>query len=145
MQPGTGHLQFSGQAPKIAKTLFAAMSFERKYDDTYVFAMTPAAEAIDGEALRVDQEHFTEQIIQKIKSDISGSSVVVADVSKSNPNVLYELGLARGQSKPCIQICSTSLSKLPFDVRGYPTIPYEIGAVNELRPKLVKSVTELAG
>lgn len=125
---------------KSSKLLFAAMPFDRKYDDTFVIAMTKAAEAIGSNAVRVDEEVFTEDIVTRIKSTISKSAVVVADLSKSKPNVLYELGYARGLDIPCVQICSTNLNNIPFDVAHYPTLRYDIGSVTRLVPNLVRNV-----
>ncbi|WP_405243685.1 hypothetical protein [Lentisalinibacter salinarum] len=137
-------LKILGKGQKKLKTLFAAMPFERQFDDTFVIAMTKAAEAIDGKAIRVDQEAFTEAIVDRVKKDIAECAVLVADVSKSNPNVLYELGYARGLGIPCVQVSSSSLSELPFDIRHYPTQQYTIGAVNRLVPELINTVKKVA-
>jgi len=79
-------------------------------------------EAIGGKAVRVDEAQLAEAIVDRIMGDIAGCSVLVADVSKSNPNVLYELGYGRGLEIPCVQICSSSLKKLPFDIRHWNTM-----------------------
>jgi len=61
---------------------------------------------------------------------------VVADLSESNPNVLYELGFAKGLPRPAVLICSTDLSDLPVDVRNLNVIAYTKGRTNRLIDKL---------
>ena len=54
------------------------------------------------------------------------ADVIVADISRLNPNVLYELGIAHSLSKPAI-VLSQDLAKhkkLPFDITHIATVPY---------------------
>lgn len=67
---------------------------------------------------------------------IRESLAVIVDLSESKPNVLYEAGYAHGLDKKTIHICSTPLEKLPFDVRNWQTLKYELGQTYELREKL---------
>jgi hypothetical protein len=67
---------------------------------------------------------------------IRSSVAVVADLSESNPNVMYELGFAKGLPRPAVMICSTDLGDLPFNVRNLNVIPYTKGQTLKLVPKL---------
>ena len=50
-------------APKApAKTIFAAMPFDGKYDDTFAIAIRHAADSVGATAIRVDEEEFTGDI-----------------------------------------------------------------------------------
>jgi hypothetical protein len=63
-------------------------------------------------------------ILEKIRELISRSEVVVADVSNSNPNVLFEVGLAMGSNKNVILI--TRERQIPYDVQALPLIHYDL-------------------
>lgn len=126
-------------------TVFAAMPFDPRYDDVYFVAMAYAAEAIGATCLRVDQQSYSGDIVNKIMTMIEDSIAVIADLSESRPNVLYEAGLARGLGKKSIHICSTPLRDLPFDVRNWNTLKYNVGQTFEFRESLanrLRSVIE---
>ena len=54
---------------------------------------------------------------------IKNSSLIVADLIDSNPNVFYELGLGHALNKPVIML-TQDIEDLPFDLRSYRVIPY---------------------
>ena len=126
--------------PRPTRIIFAAMPFSGKFDDTFVVAIQPAALQVKAEAVRVDYQQFSGDIVAEIKRLITESVAVVADLSESRPNVLYELGIADGLKKPIIQICSTLMENLPFDVRNNRTLPYTIGQSAKLKGKIVKEL-----
>jgi hypothetical protein len=120
------------------KTVFASMPFKPEYEDVYWVAMTAAAESVGATCVRVDREDFDGDIPAKIKEYIESSVAVVADLSESNPDVLYEVGYARRHGCPCVQICSTPLGQLPFNVRNTNTLAYKQGQTHELRGLLIE-------
>jgi hypothetical protein len=119
------------------KRIFAAMPLAEKYDDVYFVAMRYAADQIGAVCERIDNEEFAGDIIREIKDRIKRSIAVIGDLSESNPNVLYEVGYAQGLNIPTVHICSTPLSELPFDVKPWNTIRYNIGQTHLLKDKLV--------
>lgn len=122
-------------AERTTKTFFAAMPFGDEYDDTY-FALADAAKEVGAACKRVDHEDFAGDIGAEVKRLIRASRAVIADVSESRPDVLYEIGLAEGWKKPVLQICSTSPEKLPFSIRQNNTIPYRKGQTRALARRL---------
>jgi len=120
------------------ETVFAAMPFRPRYDDVFFFAMRYAARSIGAVTERVDRQEFSSDIVAQITSSIRASIAVIVDLSESNPNVLYEAGLAHAWDKPTVHICSTPLEDLPFDVRQLNTIQYEMGRINRLQEPLAK-------
>ncbi|MGB2963575.1 MAG: hypothetical protein WBB69_06270 [Anaerolineales bacterium] len=129
------------RSPK--KEIFAAMPFDIKYQDVYFVAMAEAADRINAVCNRVDQEEFSGDIVEKIKSMINTSVAVIADLSESNPNVMYEVGYAHGKKKPTVHICSTPLKELPFDVAQWNTISYRRGQTYKLGEKIYTRLKEL--
>lgn len=127
------------------RTVFAAMPFTKTYDDVFFVAMAYAAEKIQASCVRVDFEEFSGDIVNEIQARIRESVAVVADLSESKPNVLYETGYAHALGKPVAHVCSTPLDQLPFDVRNWSTIKYEVGQTIRLRERLadrLKAITQ---
>jgi len=118
------------------RIVFAAMPFDREYDDTYLVAMSYAAEKVDAACKRVDSTEFSGDIVEEIKRFIRDSIAVIVDLSEAKPNVLYEAGFAHALKKPTLHICSTTLSELPFDVRNWNTLAYNRGQTAKLRDPL---------
>jgi hypothetical protein len=127
----------SPSATASRRTVFASMPFKAHYDDVYWVAMTAGAEAVGASCVRVDRADFDGDIPSKIKELIESSIAVIADLSESNPDVLFEVGYARRHGCPCVQICSTSLEELPFNVRNISTLRYASGQIHALRQPLI--------
>jgi hypothetical protein len=109
----------------------------------YFVAMSDAAALVGATCIRIDNEYFQGDIVQKLKQDIKDSIVMIADISGASPNILYEVGFSHGICKPTIHICSTPLNKLPFDVKTWKTISYKKGQTHALKGKLAKELKEL--
>src|SRR6185436_18988176 len=134
---------FPALAPALrpaVRTIFAAMPFSGLYEDAFFVAITYAAEKVGAAAKRVDQDPFEGDVVERIETLIRSSAAVVADLSESRPNVLYEVGFARALGIPTIPICSTPLSDLPFDVRNWNTLAYAKGRTHELRERLAERI-----
>lgn len=57
---------------------------------------------------------------------IRTADLIVADVSRKNPNVLYELGFAHALRKPTLLLLSADeASEIPVDLAGYQMIIYD--------------------
>lgn len=119
-------------AAQPAKTVFVAMPFKPEYDDLYWIAARHAADAVDAVAVRLDQDEHIGDIAARIHELIVECSAVIADLSESNPNVLYEVGYAHALDRPTVLVCSTPLEELPFDVRNINTLAYTKGAIRQL-------------
>lgn len=114
------------------------MPFAAEFDDVFLIAMTHAAASIGATCKRVDQEDFSGDIVLEIKSLIQQSTAVIVDLSGARPNVLYELGYAEGLRKPIVNICSSPLAELPFDVRNWNVLAYAAGQTHKLREPLAR-------
>src|SRR5439155_20468885 len=55
---------------------------------------------------------------EAIQSALRRSSVVIADITGRNPNVLFELGVAIGLRKPVLLLSQGSLDDVPPDLRA---------------------------
>ena len=64
---------------------------------------------------------ITSQIIDHLKND----DLVIADLSRKNPNVYYELAIRHAVHKPVILIGENELD-IPFDLQAQRVIPYSL-------------------
>jgi hypothetical protein len=122
--------------PAPGFTVFAAMPFDPSFDDVFHVAIKPAVNAVGGEAVRIDQVMHASDAVSATWGAIEQASVVVADVSTSEPDVLYELGLAHAMGKPALQICSSEYRGLPFMIRNRETLLYQLGQTYLLAERL---------
>jgi nucleoside 2-deoxyribosyltransferase len=74
---------------------------------------------------------------------IKDSIAVIADLSESKPNVMYEVGYAHAMEKPTIHICSTPLKDLPFDVAHWNTIDYQQGQTHKLGRTIAQRLSSI--
>ena len=72
---------------------------------------------------RADDIRAHQNILKDIISALAESALIVADLTGSNPNVYYELGLAHAFRKRVI-LLTQQVDDLPFDLRSYRVIPY---------------------
>jgi nucleoside 2-deoxyribosyltransferase len=97
------------------------MPFSGRYDDTFLVAIQPIVLALKAVADRVDHTGRSGNVVQQIKALIEAAQVVVADLSEARANVCHEVGYAEALGIPVIQICSTSVTALPFNLRNNQT------------------------
>jgi hypothetical protein len=122
------------------KIIFAAMPFAKGYDDTFEVGIQGACLELGYKAVRVDHQAFVGDIVSEIKTLIKRSVAVIGDLSESRPNVLYEIGFAHASRRKVVQICSTTMDNIPFDVRNNKTIRYEKGQTTRLKSNLTREL-----
>jgi len=87
-----------------------------------------------------DLGSINNQLVNRIIDD----DLVIANLTGTNPNVMYELCLRHAAAKPVIHICEEG-TDLPFDIRGERTIFYtnDMYGVEELKTKLAKALNSI--
>ena len=60
--------------------------------------------------------------VEYIQTAIEQADFIIADLSDSNPNVMYEVGYAHAMRKPVLPIVQASDQLIPFNLRGYPPL-----------------------
>lgn len=63
-------------------------------------------------------------ILADIILDLDQANLVIADLTGLNPNVMYELGIRHGFTKPTIML-SQDVNELPFDLKSHHCIEYQ--------------------
>lgn len=114
--------------------VFVLMPFDRAFDDIYSFGIKGAAQDAGAYAERVDEQIYTEGILDRIFNQINKSDVIVADMTGRNPNVFYEVGYAHALNKVVI-LLTQDATDIPFDLKHRQHIVYG-GRIDDLRKEL---------
>ncbi len=126
------------------KICFVLMPFSDNMKEVYDKAIKPACDKAGFDSLRVDELKGAFNINRKIIEYIFNSDAIIADLTKWNPNVFYEMGVAHAIGNKTIMIIQKK-TKLPFDVSGYQCIMYsqtEAG-LTELMGKIADSLLDI--
>ena len=84
----------------------------------------PAAQKNGLKAVKADDISSNKPVMEDVWRYLNQARIVVADLSGSNPNVFYELGVAHTLGKEVIMIAQ-HLTVVPFDVGHIRFIEYE--------------------
>lgn len=119
---------------KIRPFAFVLMPFDKQFDDIYQYGIKQTCDELDIVAERVDEQIFTETILERIYRQIENADFIIADMTGRNPNVFYEVGYAHAKNKLCALLTATS-EDIPFDLKQHSHIIYG-GKIAELRKQL---------
>jgi hypothetical protein len=100
----------------------------------------PACEGFGISPLRADHIATSGEIPEQVFRRLRDDTLVIADLTGANPNVMYELGLRHTTGKLTIQIGERS--RLPFDVSSIRTIIFrrtEAGLI-DARKRLAQAI-----
>lgn len=144
------------------KTCFVVMGFGKKtdfetgrvldLDKSYRNMIKPAVEAAGLSCIRADEIVHSGVIDVPMYDQLLNADVVVADLSTSNKNAIYELGV-RHALRPytTVIICEDGFKAFPFDInhitiRQYHHLGEDIGfdEVMRFREQLTKAVKEIS-
>jgi hypothetical protein len=118
----------------MKKTCFAIMPFGKEFDDINEIVFK-AARKCGLEYVRGDLCDRSGSILPQIKYEIGRAAVVVADITKNNPNVFYELGIAHqiaGVDRVVI-ITQEVDGKTAYDVHQFRQLVYAHSEKGRLR------------
>jgi hypothetical protein len=144
-------------------TCFVVMGFGKKTDFetgrtldlnlTYNYIIKPAVTAAGLKCIRADEITHSGPIDVPMYEQLLDADVVIADLSTSNKNAYYELGV-RHALKPytTIVICEDGLKTFPFDVNHVAIRQYhhlgegiDYGEVERFRNALTAAIVEIQG
>lgn len=102
---------------------FVLMPFDKAFDDIYNLGIKDTATTLGILAERVDEQIFSEGILERIYRQIELADLIVADMTGQNPNVFYEVGYAHAKGKLCILLTQRA-EDIPFDLKHHRHIVY---------------------
>jgi len=117
---------------------FVIMPFSSEFDDIYKLGIKEAAKECEVLAERLDEQMFSEGMLERIYRQIDAADFIVADLSNRNANVFYELGYAHARGKTCI-LLTKDADDIPFDLKHKRHIVYG-GSIAYLKDELKKNI-----
>lgn len=136
------NIKITARRPKA----FVVMQFSPEFDALYEDVIRPTCSKFGFDVIRADDIYKSGLIIEDITRSIEEASIVIADITKDNPNVFYEVGYAHAIRKPTILLSERQRSALPFDVSGFRTLFYDntIGGKTDVEQRLTKHLEHMA-
>ena len=136
------------------KTCFVAMGFGEKtdyqgkkqrvlnLDRTFLDIIEPAVSASGLECIRADKIIHSTLIDKPMYEQLLGADVVIADLSTSNANAIYELGVRHALRPHATIVIAEKMFKFPFDlnhllIEQYVHMGPEIGFTEVIRMRTV--------
>ncbi len=123
---------------------FIIMPFDPAFDDVYKLGIKQAIENAGLIPQRGDDIHKPGHILTQIWEALLRARFVVADLTRTNGNVLYELGLAHVLGHQAI-LLTQRISDIPFDLKSQRHIEYQPTreGIEQLRSALAGTLTEM--
>ena len=112
---------------------FLAISYAAAFEPVKL-AVCEAAERADFECEVTGDLLTAGDIMAQVWQGIRGADAVVADITGSNPNVFYEIGLAQALGKEVILISQDA--QAPFDIQSSRRVQYAAADLETLKSKL---------
>jgi hypothetical protein len=121
---------------------FVLMEFQQPYTDIYDHLIKPTVEGEGFHCLKSDDIFSTTSVIEDIWANINKATLIIAEISSNNPNVMYELGICHTVGKNVMMITQYP-DKIPFNFRHMRCYPYtnDIPGSDELK-RNIKSVIQ---
>jgi hypothetical protein len=113
--------ELPGRAAERKPKIFVAMPFTEELSDLFEFGIQRPVRELGFLCERVDQDVFTGDIMERVKSQIETSAAVIAVLTGANPNVYLEVGYALGRERPTILV---SAEDPRFDLQGHRCLRY---------------------
>jgi hypothetical protein len=123
---------------------FIIMPFDLAFDDVYNVGIKQAIENTGMVSQRGDDIHKPGHILTQIWEALLCARFVIADLTRTNGNVLYELGLAHVLGHQAI-LLTQRISDIPFDLKSQRHIEYQPTreGINRLRSDLERALMDM--
>lgn len=103
------------------------------FDDRFKIVYDTIVKALDGLMVctRGDDLSLDKPTLELTLTRIRQAELIIADLTGSNPNVFYELGLAHTQTKNVL-LLTQDIKEVPFDLRGFFCCIYSSNTMDDL-------------
>ncbi|MFP5239717.1 MAG: hypothetical protein ACLGQW_07805 [Acidobacteriota bacterium] len=102
---------------------FVIMPFGGPFDQFYATTLKKVLEHAGFIVQRADNISSQHSIMKDVVKSICFADLIVADLTTSNPNVYYELGVAHALNKKVVML-TKSIDEIPFDIKAYRVVKY---------------------
>ena len=127
------------------RVCFFVMPFRPELNFFYLYLKKYLEDKHGLEVRRGDTSILTKALMDKIETEIQSADLIVGDVTYSNPNVFYELGIARANRKPIVFLTQEEPETAPVDLRQFEFIRYDLSRDHDLLQKLDNAIRNLLG
>lgn len=114
-----------GQFERRDQLCFVLMPFAEAFQEAYDYIIRPTVEAAGLDCQRADDIMESGDILAQIYRSLMQARLVIADLTGTNGNVLYELGLAHMMGHQAI-LLTQEVHQVPFDLRQQRLILYAL-------------------
>ena len=130
------------------RTCFVIMPFGEKkdldgkdidFDDIYRFFFKKAIEDLGIECIRCDEIEEAGSIHEKMFEHIYLADIVVVDITTSNANVYYELGIRHALAKGVTVLIRRKGTTIPFNIQGLQIVEYDqakFGSIEQAKARI---------
>jgi hypothetical protein len=138
--PSSSRLREAGFSSETKPLVFVAMPFDKKMNDVFHYGIRGAVNNAGYLCERVDEAHFTGDVMERVKLRIRQADLVLADLTQANANVYLEVGYAWGCEKQTVLLVQDA-NELKFDVKAQRCLIYS--GIKELEEMLHKELEKL--
>lgn len=124
---------------------FVVMPFRPELNYFFLYLKKYLEEKYKIRVERGDSNVLTKELMKKIADQISSASFLIADITGSNANVFFELGIAHATSKPVIFLTQDAPKDAPVDIRQFEFIQHDLGRHEDFLAKLDNAVRNVLG
>jgi len=128
----------------MALGCFVIMPFRREYDAVFAAICDAARSAVPGEQIEcrwLKDVHAAGRITDDILDSLGKATLCIADVSESNPNVMWETGYAMALGRPTI-LLARDVANLPFDLKVHRVLGYSLTNLAAIKPVLAEALRQ---
>lgn len=136
----SNRLKEAGYSSETKPLVFVAMPFDKKMYDVFHYGIRGAVNKAGYLCERVDDAHFTGDVMERVKMRIKQADLVLADLTQANANVYLEVGYAWGCGKQTVLLVQDA-NELKFDVKGQRCLIYS--GIRELEELLQNELEKL--
>jgi len=137
-----------GKPQRVEKAahVFVLMPFAKDLQVVYQKPIKNACRRLRLSVERADDIFSADEIMDDIWNAITNSLIIVADCSRRNPNVFYELGMAHTLGKQVVLLTQND-EDIPSDIRHFRYIKYVYSPMGfrKLEAQLFRTLREVAG
>jgi hypothetical protein len=105
------------------RQVLVLIPFSKEFEDIYHFGIVSACNRAGLKTIRYDLVKYSDITNDQIYEIMLRSGLVVAELTNSNPNILYQVGIANTLGKETILIARKG-SEIPFNIRNMRIVFY---------------------
>jgi len=143
-QSGGGILvrpRYNGRHSETGNVCYVLMPYSQEWSPNTRRAIASAVKSQNLDC-RIADEEDGRQVMDDVWRGLCEARVIIADLSTSNPNVMYEIGLADVLGKEIILLAQDS-NKVPFDLAGSRVLVYSPKHLDKLEDDLARKLSRL--